>query len=341
MDSEITRVEGEFSKGLSTAQSVRDIEQLRVVFLGRRGPIQALLVALRECPPDLRPALGKRVNALKSHVEEACHRREQELTLCEEDARIRQEAIDITLPGRRDWMGGHHPITQMMDELLDIFMEMGFSVQYGPEIESDYYNFEALNFDKDHPARDMQDTFFITPQILLRTHTSPTQVRVMEHQRPPIRVVAPGRVFRNEDVTSRSHVFFHQIEGFYIDKGVSFADLMHTIEVFLGKLFGPDIKLRFRPSYFPFVEPGLEVDISCHICQSKGCPLCKHSGWLEILGAGMIHPEVMKMGGIDPEIYTGYAWGIGIDRLVLRRYGISDIRLLTENDLRFLAQFRS
>lgn len=340
MDGDITRIEQEFFQALGAVISLRELEQLKVTFLGKKGPVHALMQGLRDCPAEHRPELGKRINSLKERLESECARRESSLVEKEEGERLAHEKLDVTLPGRRRFSGGIHPVTQMMDELLDIFMEMGFSVQYGPEIESDYYNFEALNFGPDHPARDMQDTFFIDSHILLRTHTSPTQVRVMEHHRPPIRVVAPGRCFRNEDVTARSNVFFHQIEGFYIDKGVSFADLMQTIQIFLERLFGKEVKLRFRPSYFPFVEPGLEVDIACLACEGKGCSLCKHSGWLEVLGAGMIHPEVLRAGGIDPEEYTGYAWGIGIDRLVLRRRGIPDIRMLTDNDLRFLSQFR-
>ncbi|MGE5196525.1 MAG: phenylalanine--tRNA ligase subunit alpha, partial [Anaerolineae bacterium] len=220
-----------------------------------------------------------------------------------------------------------------------VLSEMGFSVQYGPDIDSDYYNYEGLNFPKDHPARDMQDTFYIDPDTLLRSHTSNTQLRVMESHRPPIRIIAPGTVYRNEEISARSHVFFHQVEGLYIDKGVSLADLFSTMREFWTKLFKKAIETRFRPSYFPFVEPGLEVDIQCTSCQGGGCRLCKHSGWLEVAGMGMVHPEVLKNGGIDSEVYTGYAWGLGVDRLALLRYGIPDIRLLTENNIRFLSQF--
>jgi phenylalanyl-tRNA synthetase alpha chain len=341
LEKQIEQVEKEFFAGLQTARSVREVEQLRILYLGRKGPVHALLHALRDAPETERPIIGKRINELKERFEQLLAEHQGVFAQEEESSRIVREKIDVTLPGRRRWVGGFHPITAMLDELLTIFMEMGFSVQYGPEIESDYYNFEALNFGPDHPARDMQDTFFIAPHVLLRTHTSPTQIRVMERHTPPIRVVAPGRAFRNEDVTPRSHVFFHQIEGFYIDKGVSFADLMQTIEAFLTRLLGSDIQLRFRPSYFPFVEPGLEVDVRCQVCSGKGCSLCKHSGWLELLGSGMIHPEVLRAGGVDPEEFTGYAWGLGIERLVLRRYGIPDIRMLSDNDLRLLAQFRA
>jgi phenylalanyl-tRNA synthetase alpha chain len=230
-------------------------------------------------------------------------------------------------------------VTKMMDKMIEVLISMGFSVQYGPDLESDYYNFEALNFEPDHPARDMQDTFYVSEDKLLRTHTSNVQGRVIEKYNPPIRVVAPGRCFRNETVSARSHVFFHQIEGFYIDENVTFADLLATMDEFWSKVFQQKIKTRYRPSYFPFVEPGMEGDISCIICEGKGCRICKNSGWLEVFGAGMIHPNVLKAGNVDPEKYSGYAWGLGIERLAMLYYGIKDIRLFTQNDMRFLSQF--
>lgn len=340
MQTDLDRLWSEFKAQLAGCETVRALEEIKVRYLGRKGPVQALMKELREAPPEQRPELGQQINRLKERIAAGCHQREEQLRQSEEGERLKHEWVDVTLPGRCHRLGGVHPITRMLDELLDILMEMGFSVQYGPEIESDYYNFEALNFGADHPARDMHDTFYISPKVLLRTHTSPTQIRVMEHNRPPIRVVAPGRCFRNEDITARSHVFFHQIDGFYIDEKVSFADLMQTLESFLQRLFGKQVELRFRPSYFPFVEPGLELDVACLSCNGEGCTVCKHSGWLEVLGAGMIHPEVLRAGGIDPEQYTGFAWGLGIERLVMLRHGIPDIRLLTDNDLRLLAQFR-
>jgi phenylalanyl-tRNA synthetase alpha chain len=257
----------------------------------------------------------------------------------EQKIQLAKEKIDITLPGRRRFSGRKHLLTSAMDEIIDILIGMGFSVQYGPEIDTDYYNFEALNFAPDHPARDMQDTFYIASNMLLRTHTSNIQARIMESHEPPLRIIAPGKVYRNETVTARSHVFFHQIETLYIDKGVTFVDLLSTMDEFLGKVFYRGIETRFRPSYFPFVEPGMEVDITCLVCEGEGCPICKHTGWLEVAGAGMVHPEVLKNGGIDPEVYTGYAWGMGLERTVMLKYGIKDIRLFTENDLRFLQQF--
>ena len=252
---------------------------------------------------------------------------------------LEKEAIDITLPGRKRYIGRKHPLTQAMDQIINILEGMGFSVQYGPDLDTDYYNFEALNFPPEHPARDMQDTFYINPSVLLRTHTSNIQARVMEANNPPIRIIAPGKVYRNETITARSHVLFHQVEAVYIDKNVTFADLMATLDEFLGKLFEEDTQTRFRPAYFPFVEPGMEADVACLLCKGKGCSICKHSGWLEIGGAGMIHPEVLRSGGIDPEVYSGFAWGLGLERLVMMLRGIQDIRSFTENDLRFLEQF--
>jgi phenylalanyl-tRNA synthetase alpha chain len=236
-------------------------------------------------------------------------------------------------------MGRKHPLTTLLDEIIEILSGMGFSVQYGPDMDSDWYNYEGLNFPPDHPAREMQDTFYIDTKMLLRSHTSNTQLRVMEKTKPPIRIIAPGTVYRNENISARSHVFFHQVEGLYVDKNVSFADLFATMEEFWCKVLRRKVETRFRPSYFPFVEPGLEIDIRCTHCEGKGCRLCKESGWLEVCGAGMVHPEVLKNGGIDPEIYSGYAWGMGIERLALLRYDINDIRLFAENDFRFLSQF--
>jgi phenylalanyl-tRNA synthetase alpha chain len=337
----LDRLWTEFEGQLASCATLRALEEIKVRYLGRKGPVQALMKELRTAPPEQRPELGQRINSLKEKIAATCQQREDQFQQAEESERLKKEWIDITLPGRSHRLGGVHPVAHMLDELLDIFIEMGFSVQYGPEIESDYYNFEALNFGADHPARDMHDTYYISPKIVLRTHTTATGIRVMEHNNPPIRIVAPGRCFRNEDITARSHVFFHQIDGFYIDEQVSFANLLHTLETFLQRLFGQQVQLRFRASYFPFVEPGLEVDVGCMACQGKGCPVCKHSGWLEVLGAGMIHPEVMRAGGIDPEQYSGFAWGLGIERLVMLRYGIPDIRLLTDNDLRLLSQFHA
>ncbi len=328
-----------FQTNLSKVETVSSVEELRVQFLGRKGPVQALMQDLRNIPSEERPFVGKLVNELKMDFERLLDEAEKAFHKIELEKRIASEKIDITLPGKKNFLGRIHPISQVLSEALGVFREMGFSVQLGPDIDSDYYNFEGLNFPKDHPARDMQDTFYVSENHLLRTHTSNTQLRIMEKNSPPLRVVMPGTVYRNETITARSHVFFHQIEGLYIDKGVSLADLFATMDEFCHKLLQVPIKTRFRPSYFPFVEPGVEVDIECLRCTGKGCRICKHSGWLEWTGAGMVHPEVLKNGGIDPEEYSGYAWGLGIERLALLRFGVPDIRLFSENDPRFLAQF--
>jgi phenylalanyl-tRNA synthetase alpha chain len=336
---QIGTLRSSFLQDLNTTLSVKDLEALKIKYLGKKGSIQALMVELKHCSQEDRPHMGKLINDLKEEVTSHCDHSLIRLSKQEMNARLEQEAIDPTLPGKTAFLGKTHPIHQMMDRVIDILIGMGFSVQYGPDVDTEFYNFEGLNFAPDHPARDMQDTFYLEENFLLRTHTSNVQVHTMEKYTPPIRVIAPGRCFRNEDISARSHVFFHQIEGFYIDRGVTFADLLSTMEDFLSKLLGEKVETRFRPSFFPFVEPGVEVDVRCTACKGSGCRLCKHTGWLEVLGAGMIHPNVLKKGNIDPEEYSGYAWGMGIERLVILQAGIPDIRLFTQNDIRFLAQF--
>lgn len=335
----ITEIRTQAHNDFEIARTTADLEALRVKYLGRKGPLQQLMQRLKEVTAEERPVVGKLINDLKEEITSRCNQLALALTESEELASLAAEVVDVTLPGRRRFPGRKHILNQELDQIIDIFISMGFSVQYGPHIESDYYNFEALNMDKDHPARDMQDTFYISPDMLLRTHTSNIQARVMERSKPPIRIIAPGRVYRNEAISARSHVFFHQVDGLYIDKHVNFGDLFTTMEQFLRKLFGREVRTRFRPSYFPFVEPGLEVDVECIMCGGKGCSICKRTGWLEILGAGMVHPEVLRSGGIDPEEYSGFAWGMGLERLVMVKRAINDIRLFTENDVRFLAQF--
>jgi phenylalanyl-tRNA synthetase alpha chain len=339
VNQKIDILKGQFDKELGSAATAADLETLKVKYLGKKGPIQELMKELKDIPAETRPAVGKLINDLKVYATEALDTRLMAMVQAEEGQRLMHEKLDITLPGRRRYPGRKHIISYALDEIIDILIGMGFSVQYGPDIDTDYYNFEALNFPPDHPARDMQDTFYITPNVLLRTHTSNIQARVMQSEKPPIRIIAPGKVYRNETITARSHVFFHQVDAVYIDTGVSFADLQATMREFLAKIFHEEVEVRFRPSYFPFVEPGMEVDVRCLSCRGAGCPLCKHSGWLEVGGAGMIHPEVLKNGDIDPEVYTGFAWGMGLERLVLLKYGVNDIRLFTENDMRFLSQF--
>jgi len=328
-----------FLEELNQSATAKDLENLKVKYFGKKGPIQALMLELKSCSSEERPLLGKMINDLKEELFAHCESSLAKLKSQEREERLRREAIDPTLPGRRQFPGRAHPVLQALDRAVDILIGMGFSVRLGPNADTDYYNFGGLNFPPDHPARDMQDTFYLTEEWLLRTHTSNVQVHAMEEIEPPIRVIAPGRCFRNETISARSHVFFHQIEGFYIDRHVSFADLFATMEEFWSKLLGEKVQTRFRPSYFPFVEPGLEVDVRCTACRGKGCRLCKQSGWLEVCGAGMIHPNVLKMGKIDPDVYSGYAWGMGIERLAILQHSIPDIRMFTQNDVRFLSQF--
>lgn len=335
----IKKIESELEVELSSLLNFKKVEEIKIRYLGKKGPIVELMKVLKELSPEEKKEAGKLINDLKISVDNKLEALLSHYLSEEEDQKIQEEAIDITLPGKKSYLGRKHPVLEMQDRIVDIMTEMGFSVYFGPDIETDYYNFESLNYTKDHPARDMQDTFYITPTHLLRTHNTSVQVRVMESHQPPIRVVCPGTVYRNEEVTARSHVFFHQMDMLYIDKTATFADLLATMEHFFMKLFGSEIKTRVRPSFFPFVEPGMEVDILCLLCKGEGCPICKYSGWLEVAGAGLVHPEVLKNGGIDPEEYSGFAWGMGVERLVLIQKGINDIRLFTENDMRFLEQF--
>lgn len=341
MRNQIELLKNEFNSELHNAANTAELENVKVKYLGKKGPIQDLMKTLKDVSAEDRPAAGKFINDLKEHISQAIEQSQAQMLAVEDAQRLANENIDISLPGRRDFAGRKHIINQVLDEIIEILIGMGFSVQSGPDIDTDYYNFEALNFAADHPARDMQDTFYIAPNAILRTHTSNVQVRVMESHQPPIRVIAPGKVYRNETITARSHVFFQQVEAIYIDKDVSFADLQLTMNEFLSKLFHAEVETRFRPSYFPFVEPGMEVDLRCLSCKGAGCPLCKHTGWLEIAGAGMVHPEVLKNANIDPEVYSGFAWGLGVERLVLLKHGVTDIRMFTENDMRFLRQFTS
>ncbi len=339
MQSKVEQLRRSFEQSLEKTQNSEEAYQLQVQYLGRKGPIQALMSDLKGLSSEERPLAGEMINNLKSFCLTQSEKRLHELRRGERTSKMASEKIDVTEPGRLLHRGSVHPVTQMMEEMLEIFVSMGFSVQYGPDIDSDWYNFGALNYPEDHPARDMQDTFYLNPEMLLRSHTSNTQLHVMENHRPPIRIVAPGTTYRNETISARSHVFFHQIEGIYIAEHVTFTDLIGTMNDFLSKLFKQSVETRFRPSFFPFVEPGVEVDVRCTACRGSGCRLCKRTGWLEVVGAGMIHPVVLQNGKIDPEKYSGYAWGFGVERLALLRYGIPDIRMLFENDARFLQQF--
>ncbi len=321
--------------------SPADLETFRLRYTVRKGLIAALFGQLKTVDPAEKPRIGQLLNQLKQTADSKLAEAEAALSSTKPQE---SKGIDLTLPGRRYFTGSEHPVQKVLGEMKQIFSDMGFGIATGPELELDRYNFDLLNFPPDHPARDMQDTFFINKgaaaeDVLLRTHTSPVQIRVMLDQKPPIRVICPGKVYRNEAISSRSYCVFHQLEGLYIDKKVSFADLKATIYSFAKQMFGTDVKLRFRPSFFPFTEPSAEVDVTCYLCGGKGCRVCKKSGWLEIMGCGMVHPNVLRNCGIDPEEWSGYAFGMGVDRTVLLRYKIDDIRLLFENDLRMLKQF--
>ena len=328
-------------KDLGEVKCVDDLKNIRVQYLGKKGALTEILRGLGSVAAEERPKVGKMVNEVRSKVEARIADQMKLLEARQLEEKMASEKIDVTLPGRKAAEGHLHPVTLTLREIKKVFMRMGFEVAEGPEIENDYFNFEALNLPKDHPARDMQDTFFIEkdPDILLRTHTSSIQVRTMEHQRPPIRVICPGRVFRNEAISYRAHCIFHQIEGLYIDEGVSFADLKQSILYFAKEVFGENATIRMRPSYFPFTEPSAEVDVSCNLCGGKGCNVCKGTGWLEIMGCGMVDPNVLEANGIDSKKYSGFAFGMGVERIAMLKYGVKDLRLYFENDVRFLHQF--
>ncbi len=320
--------------------SASEIENLRVKLLGKKGELTASLRSMKDLPAEERPLFGKRVNEVRDVLTEALEEKTSDLKRFEKEERLETEAIDITLPGKKSAIGGLHPLTRIYYELRDIFVSMGFSVMDGPEIEYDKYSFEMLNIPKEHPARDMQDTFYITEDIVLRPHTSPVQIRTMLSQKPPIRMICPGRVYRSDDVDATHSPVFNQVEGLVVGHNISLAHLKHTLDTVLKEFYGEDTKTKFRPGHFPFTEPSAEVDATCAKCHGKGCGVCKGTGMIEVLGCGMVHPNVLRNCGIDPEAYSGFAFGMGLDRLASIKYGITDIRLLFENDIRFLSQFK-
>jgi phenylalanyl-tRNA synthetase alpha chain len=336
MLSKIEQIKQSVTEGIQKAENFQMLENVRIQYLARSGKIAALFEEMKLVAQAEKPVLGKALNELRRYAQTKFDEKKSAL---EQSTKPKELSFDITLPGRTKPVGTKHPVIQVMEEIKRIFISMGFSVETGPEIESDYYNFGALNFAPDHPARDMQDTIFIADEILLRTHTSPVQIRVMEKQQPPVRAIMPGWAYRNEAVSARSLVAFHQVEGLYVDREVTFSELKGTLVAFAKQFYGSSIKYRFRPSFFPFTEPSAEMDITCFLCAGKGCRVCKYCGWLEVLGSGMVHPHVFKAVGYDPEKYTGYAFGMGIERTALLRYNIDDIRILYENDVRFLKQF--
>ena len=323
------------------ADSLSELNEARVKYLGKKGEITSLLRGLKELGEKERPRIGQIVNEARRKLEVLVEEKTAEIKERELAERLAHEKLDVTLPGRHQWEGHLHPLTLTLGRIKAIFMDMGFTVEEGPEIERDYYNFEALNLPKDHPARDMQDSFYITEEILMRTQTSPVQARTMEAHEPnsPIRMIAPGRVYRRDDYDATHSPMFTQVEGLVIDKGIRLSDLKGTLELFLRRIFNENIGVRFRPSFFPFTEPSAEVDISCVMCKGKGCRVCKGTGWLEILGAGMVHPHVLEMSGYDPKQVSGFAFGLGVERIAMLSYGIDDLRLFYDNDVRFLRQF--
>jgi phenylalanyl-tRNA synthetase alpha chain len=331
----ILEVQKQFKEALAKANDNLSLEEVKNTYLGRKGKVAGLFSMMGEIPPQERKDVGQLLNKLKIDLQSQFDAKTNEFS----SGSSKKEWVDYTLPGYAMPAGSRHPLTQAVDDMLSIFQRLGFDIAYGPEVETDWFNFESLNFPPNHPARDMQDTFYTEGGGILRTHTSPVQTRYMSKHEPPVRIVAPGRVFRNEAISARSYCLFHQIEGLYVDKDITFADLKGTIELFCRMYYGKDVKIKFRTSYFPFTEPSAEIDVSCFLCGGKGCRVCKHTGWLEIMGCGMVDPNVLKAVNYDPEKYTGYAFGLGVERMVMMRLGINDIRILFENDVEFLRQF--
>ena len=336
---QLSQIKDASEKFLSETSSLEELENLRVKYLGKKGELTAILKQMGGLSPEERPKMGQLVNEAKQELESRIAEKKQDMKAKAASLKLKAETIDITLPGKVTRKGSLHPLSIVTNDMIDIFRSMGFDVVDGPEVETDHYCFECLNVPADHPARDMQDTFYLGKDLLLRTQTSAAQIRTMENRKPPIRVVCPGRVFRADEVDATHSPVFHQMEGLVVDKGITMCDLKGVLEQFAREIYGPETKVKFRPSFFPFTEPSVEVDVTCSECGGKGCRVCKGSGWIEILGAGMVHPNVLRSCGIDPDVYSGFAFGIGLDRTATTRHKISDIRLLFENDERFLQQF--
>lgn len=339
MKEQLEAIWQEAEAALQTCTDAKQLDAIRVQYLGKKGALTAILKQMGKLSAEERPVMGQLANAVRSDIESAITKQQAAIAEAALEQKLQSETLDITLPGKQKKIGGLHPLTIVENEIKEIFLGMGFSVADGPEVEYDYYNFEALNLPPDHPARDTQDTFYITDNILLRTQTSSVQVHVMEQQKPPIRVISPGRVFRSDAIDATHSPLFHQVEGLVVDKGITMADLKGTLELLMQRLYGDDCKIRLRPHHFPFTEPSAEVDVMCYNCYGKGCRLCKGEGYIELLGAGMVHPKVLEGCGIDSNVYSGFAFGLGLERIVMRRYNIQDMRLLFENDYRFLEQF--
>ena len=339
MESRLKQIREEAMKQIEASDALDKLNDIRVNYLGKKGELTSLLKSMKDMAAEERPKFGQMVNDVKQVIEAKLDETKAKLSAKVREEQLKAEVIDVTLPAKKNWVGHRHPSTIALEEVERIFVGMGYEVVEGPEVELDYYNFEALNIPANHPAKDEQDTFYINQDIVLRTQTSPVQVRTMEKGKLPIRMIAPGRVFRSDEVDATHSPSFHQIEGLVVDKNITFADLKGTLAEFAKELFGPETKVKFRPHHFPFTEPSAEVDVTCFKCGGKGCRMCKGSGWIEILGCGMVHPKVLKMSGIDPEEYSGFAFGVGLERIALLKYEIDDMRLLYENDIRFLKQF--
>lgn len=339
MKEKLEQIKAAAQKAIAEAADEKGIDDIRVRFLGKKGELTAILKQMGGLSPEERPIIGQLANKIRAELEGNIESASKDFKEKADELKLKAETIDITMPAEPAVTGKLHPLNTVLNDLIDLFQSMGFDVVDGPEVETDHYNFEALNVPADHPARDMQDTFYIAENLLLRTQTSAAQIRTMETKKPPIKIICPGRVYRADEVDATHSPVFHQIEGLVVDKGITMCDLKGVLEQFAHEIYGPETEVKFRPSFFPFTEPSVEVDVTCSECRGKGCRVCKGSGWIEILGAGMVHPRVLKSCGIDPEEYSGFAFGIGLDRITTTRYKISDIRLLFENDLRFLSQF--
>ena len=335
----LQNIKQQMTQAIAQVEDHKLLEELRVKYLGKKGELTAILKQMGSLSAEDRPKVGQMANEVRAALESMIEEKALALKAAMLDSKLVLETLDVTMPGEPQPVGKPHPLTKVLDEIKEIFLGMGFSVAEGPEVELDYYNFEALNIPKNHPARDTQDTFYINDNVVLRTQTSPVQIRTMENQKPPIRIIAPGRVYRSDAVDATHSPLFHQIEGLVVDRGVTMADLKGTLELFVKRLYGEESIVRFRPHHFPFTEPSAELDVQCFACHGEGCRLCKGEGWIEILGCGMVHPKVLSICGIDPEEYSGFAFGMGLERMVMRRYNISDLRLFFENDVRFLDQF--
>ncbi len=339
MKNKLEQIRKEAMEALGGLHDLGQLEEFRVKKLGKKGELTQVLRGMGSLPPEERPIIGQLANEIRNELEEGLRKRTAALKQAAMEKQLEAETIDVTIPGKRPVLGKLHPITKVLNELTEIFLGMGFDIAEGPEVEWDSYNFEALNIPKNHPARYVHDTFYINENMLLRTHTSPVQIRTMLRQKPPIKIICPGRVYRSDAVDATHSPIFHQIEGLVVDRNITMGDLKGVLDVFAKKVFGPGTRTKFRPHHFPFTEPSAEVDVTCAICHGEGCRICSHTGWIEILGAGMVHPKVLQYCGIDPEVYSGFAFGMGLDRITNLKYGIDDIRLLFENDIRFLKQF--